>query len=507
MIKLPFGLVAALLLAVQSASAALIPLNLGLSEPPGRGKSAVELVKYKLEPGPAAQPPQAPPNLTDAQLDAVVAFLVPDPRNPPANLTPALVYRVIDVLTKVDMHYKTPITQADWDARLKAMRDEFVAAHGAPGSKAMSAEQWEKAVDGMLSGFVEKLGDPHSVYMNREQAKRFGEQMSGTFVGVGATVEKVADGIKLTTVFPGSGAEKAGLVAGDVVTHINGDPIKDMSVDDAVKRLRGAAGTEVGIKVQRLPKPVQVTRAAIRQPELFSKMAAPGVGYVYFASFGQKIDEKVFAAIDALKAKGATKLVLDVRGNPGGLLHMAQSIASEFLLDKDVINTTKRQGKLAQRAVTDGPGRYRGMKLAVLVNRGSASASEVISAALQEHKAAAIVGSTTYGKGSFQLPMAVEIPVIVPPGFVVGSRGDGTALKLTEGGWYTPRDRSVEGVHDPATGMNKPGSGGVIPDESVTLTEAEELEVMKDLNAQLYGRPSTGAPDAALAKALEVLAR
>ena len=507
MIKLPFGLVSALLLAAQSASAALIPLNLGLSEPPGRGKSAVELVKYKLESGPAAQPPQAPPNLTDAQLDAVVAFLVPDPRNPPANLTPALVYRVIDVLAKVDMHYKTPITPADWDARLKAMRDEFVAAHGAPGSKAMSAEQWEKAVDGMLSGFVSKLGDPHSAYMDRDAAKRFRESVSGSFVGIGATVEKAADGIKLSTIFPGSGAEKAGLLADDVVTHINGDPIKDLSVDDAVKRLRGAAGTEVGIKVQRLPKPVQVTRAAVRQPELFSKMAAPGVGYVYFSGFNDKTDERVFAAIDALRAKGATKLILDVRGNPGGLLTMAQSIASEFLLDKDVINSTKRQGRLAHRAVTDGRGRYRGMKLAVLVNGGSASASEILAASLQEHKAATVVGGVSYGKGSFQLSMPVEIPVIVPPGLVVGGRGDGTAVKLTEGGWYTPRDRSVEGVHDPATGMNKPGSGGVTPDEAVTLTEAEEREVMKDLGAQLFGRPSTGAPDAALAKALEVLAR
>lgn len=505
--KLLLGL-AATLLQASVASAALIPLNLGLQAPAGKGgKGGVVEIKYKVEQGPAAEPPDQLQNLTEAQLEDLALFLAPDLNNPPANLSPSLIYRIVDALSKVDMHYKTPITPAEWDRRLKEMKDEFTAKHGAPGSKTMTAQEWEKAVDGMLDGFVTKLGDPHSEYMDREGAKQFAEQMSGSFVGIGATVEKVADGVKLTGVFPGSGAEKAGLVAGDVITHVNGDALKDMDLNDAIKRLRGAAGTTVGVTISRLPKPVQVTRAAVQTPDLFAKMAAPGVGYVYFSGFNPKIDEKIFKKIDELKARGATKLILDVRNNPGGLLNMAQSIASEFLLDKDVINTTKRQGKLAERARTDGRGRYHGMRLAVLVNGGSASASEVISAALQEHKAATIVGSVTYGKGSFQLPMGIEVPVVIPPGIVIGSRGDGTAIKLTEGGWYTPSDRSVEGVHDPATGRNKPASGGVVPDEPVTVSEADELAVMKGLMEQLYGRGTGAANDAALAKAIEVLNR
>lgn len=505
--KNPILFLLSALLSASTALAATLPVDLGGIQPVDTRHAGYEATKYKIEEGPAAEPPTDLQNLTEDQLLAVARFLVPDLKNPPKNLPPALVYRLMNVLAKVDMHYKRPIPQAEWDQRLQAMKDEFVKQNGRPGAAPMSADQWEKSIDGMIAGLVDKLGDPHTRYMPRAEAKRFAEQMQGSFVGIGAAVEKVPEGVKLTVVYPGSPAEKAGLVSGDVVTAVDGVATKDQSIETVVGRMRGAADTLVKIRVLRLGQPVTVKRAAIQMPDLFAKMAAPGVGYVYFSQFGPDVDARIFAKIDELKRKGAVKLIIDLRNNGGGLLSMAESIGSEFLQDKDIITMTKRQGKLATKAVTDGPGRYFGMPLAVLVNGGSASASEVLAAALQEHGKAAIVGSQSYGKGSFQLPMPTEIPVVAPGGIVVGSRADGTIIKVTEGGWYTPNDRSVEGKHDPATGRNVPGSGGVTPDASVTVSEDDETKVMVGINEQLFNRGTGAASDAVLSKAIEVLSR
>lgn len=495
------------LVAASAAVAATLPVKLGGVRSVGPNASKFSQVKYKIEKGPAAEPPQSPPNLADAQVEAMVKFLIPDPENPPKDLPPALVYRLMVVLAKVDMHFKRPIPPAEWDRRLQEMRDEFVSRHGRPGAASMSAQDWEKSVDAMLSGFVKKLGDPHSTYMNREEAKRFAEQMQGGFVGIGASVEKVADGVELDIVFPNSPAETAGLIDGDVVTAVDGVATKDQDLQTVVGRLRGPAGSQVKVRVSRLAQPVLVTRAAIQTRDVFAKMAAPGIGYVYFSQFGPTTDARLFAKIDELKSSGARKLIIDLRGNGGGLMMMAESIGSEFLKDKDVITATKRQGKLATKALTDGPGRYYGMPVAVIVNGASASASEVLAAALQEHGKAVVVGSVSYGKGSFQLPMPTEIPVFMPGLGVVGTRPDGTIIKVTEGGWYTPNDRSVEGVHDPATERNIPGSGGVKPDEAVTMTIQDEKAAMKSIMRQMYDRPAGAVMDAALDKAVEVLSR
>ncbi|MBI4061043.1 MAG: PDZ domain-containing protein [Elusimicrobia bacterium] len=501
------------LLTARAAWAETTPVRFGGIRPVAPLDSGFSRIKYKIENGPAAEAPKTPPNLTLEQLVALAKFLMPDPEHPPKNLPPALVYRLLNVLAKVDMHYKRPIPKPEWDRRIKEMQDEFVARNGKPGAAARSTEDWEKSIDGMIGGFVQKLGDPHSVYMNREEAGRFIESMQGSFVGIGAGVEKVVGGVKLQTVYPGSPAEKAGLIGGDVVTAVDGVATQDQDIETVIGRLRGPAGTPVKVRVQRLGRPVTVVRAAIQVPDLTGKMAAPGIGYVYFSHFGchtnekaSCIDERLFRKIDELKAAGARKLIIDLRGNGGGRLDAAESIGSEFLKDKDVVAVTKRQGQIATKAVTEGLGRYYGMPLAILVNGYSASASEVLAAGLQEHGRAIIVGSVSYGKGSFQLPMPTEVPVLMPGGRVV-PRQDGTIIKVTEGGWYTPLDRSVEGVHDPATGRNVPGSGGVKPDAVVAVSDQDESAAMKSIMLQLFGRPAGAVKDAALDKAIEVLSR
>lgn len=493
------------LLAVQTAAAAPTLVSLGGIRDVVPQDSSFSKIKYKIVEGPAANAPTELQNLTEDQLRSMVKFLMPDPNNPPKNLSPELVDRLIDVLSNVDMNYKRPVPKAEWDQLLREIQVEFVKRNGMPGTVAKSDQEWEKAIDGMIGGFVNKLGDPHTVYMDKKQAKAFGEHMQGNFVGIGAQVKPVAAGLKLEIVIPGSPAEKAGLIDGDVVTAIDGVATKALDLGAAIDRLRGPAGSEVKVRVMRLGRPVTVVRAEIKTPDLFGKMAAPGIGYVYFSQFGPTTDERLFAKIDELKASGATGLIIDLRGNSGGLVTSAESIGSEFLQDRDVITKTKRQGKLATTAVTDGPGRYYGMRLAFILNGYSASASEILAAGLQEHGKAIVVGSVSYGKGSFQVAIPTLVPVFSPGG--VSARYDGTITKVTEGGWYTPHDRSVQGEYDPVTKRNIPGSGGVKPDVAVTMSGDEEMSAMESIFLQMNGRPASGVKDAALDKAIEALRR
>jgi|CXWL01.1.fsa_nt_gi carboxyl-terminal processing protease len=497
------------MLTARFAAAAPMPINLGDIRPVVSPDKPVSKIKFKTEFGPGDKTPNAPEHFTQAQVEEVEKFLASDMKNPGKNMSEDLLYRVIDVLAKTDMYFKRPIPTTEWDRRLEAMKDEFVKRNGRPEDLQYSAQQWENAIDSMLEAFVKEFGDAHTYYLNRKKAKKYRQSSASQLVGFGAKVGKVAEGVELEIVYPGSPAEKAGLVDGDIVTAVDNVSTQGEDLSSVIGRLQGEADTTVLVKVVRLSDPVNIRRAMFQMPDIFGKMAASGIGYVYFSSFNCHgntddtcIDRRLFTIVDALKSKGANKLIIDLRGNLGGLLDIAKSIGSEFLRDEDVIALTKRQEKLETKAVTDGLGRYADMPLAIIVNGWSASASEMLAAGLQEHGRATIVGSTTtYGKGSFQSHMMTAIPRL---GGLV-SRPDGTALHMTKGGWYTPQGRSVEGVHDPETGRNIPGSGGVMPNEMVMMSPDEERAVYLDILRQLSGRPAGNVKDAALEKAIEVL--
>lgn len=509
--RIPLAL--SLLLAAASAYAQVVgPFNGALPDfdgvsRMGRAPGATE-IKFKTDDSGAARLPRTPPSLTDAQLqrvvDALAAQGVPD----------ALAYRVINVMAAADIVAGAPIPPAEWERRVSA----FVAAAPTALPSGSTAAQHEAGVDRLLGQMIARSDDPHTQYLDRAAWDRLMESSRNAgFVGIGAHIAADPAGVKITRPLPGGPAASAvlrlngrpaatGLRRGDIIVEIDGAAAAGMPLDQAVARLRGVPNSSVRVKVQRgaAVYDASITRRLVQTPNSFSRMAAPGIGYVHFSSFVDAVDADVFARIDALRAQGAAKLIIDVRGNPGGSLPMVQSIASEFLRDGQEITTTRARNIVISRAVTDGDGRYRDMPVAVLIDTHSASASEILAGVLQDHSRATIIGYQSYGKGTFQSVIPTEIPV-ERFGFVVGRRQDGTGAKITGGGWYGPSGRSIQGRHDPRTGMNAPGTGGVRPDVVVHVSGAEHEAIMDGLADQLFGSGPAAAHDPALAAAIRRL--
>lgn len=480
-----FGLLAALLLSAAPAFS-----------------QNIQQVKYWVEDGPGKKvPPQ--PSISREQANRLIRILE-GRAGGAAGLPEALAYRVADVVVKLDFVSGTRVTPQQWDEKIAAFQAGYASAF--PAGKRPSAGEWEKGIDKLLTQLVSRSDDPHTNYFDRDAMKRLVETNNNSgFVGIGAHVEANPEGVGIVRSLPGSPARAAGLRKGDVIIAIDKVPAKGMALEEAVTRLRGAAGTSVDVAVRRGTGEFKatITRAAVSTPISFARMPSPGIGYVYFAHFAEKIDEALFSHIDALKATGADKLIIDVRGNPGGLLTMAQSIVSEFLKNGQEINTTRTRGLIMDRGVTDGDGRFAGMPLAVLSDEGSASASEILAAALQDHARAKIVGNRSYGKGTFQSVMPTEIPVT--RFFVRTRQPDGAGLKVTSGGWHAPSGRNIGGTHDPKTGRNVPGTGGVVPDITVAVSADEAKAVAEGIEEQLFGATAGAAADPVLRAAIMAL--
>ncbi|MFA6093293.1 MAG: S41 family peptidase [Elusimicrobiota bacterium] len=455
-------------------------------------------VKFRVEEGPVVEPAGDVLHIKDSQVAAFVQRLIDIEVkvNGVETLTDAHVDRIVDGIVAMDIRFVDPIPTERWDAILKAMGDLMEKEYGKKTGKAPSKTQdWDVLVDRMLKKAVEELKEPHSWYMDPAQVKAFREEMAGTVTGIGAGVSADPKGMKLDVIYPGSGAEAAGLLAGDVIIKVNGVPMAGHPIDDVIKRVRGDEGTTVNIQVLRNGKPmrpVKVVRKTIEQPNVFSKMAAPKIGYVYLSEFNQKSDEKVLNAMDALRAQGAKSFILDLRSDPGGLVTVVAEILSQFLSDGEAIVAFKHQGQVDSKVIAEGDGRFVEFPLVVLVDDSSASASEIMAAGIQDLRGGpVIIGSRSYGKGTQQ--------IILP-------QKDGRALKITENRWYSPHDRHIDAKHD-AEGNEIPGTGGVAPNISVEVPKEQAEKVMEQIVLELTGRPvpEPRVKDPVLEKAVEVL--
>lgn len=292
-------------------------------------------------------------------------------------------------------------------------------------------ELLQNAIRGMLTGL-----DPHSTYLDIEDFKDLREGTSGEFGGLGIEVTMEDGFVRVVSPIDDTPAAKAGLQAGDLIIRLGETPVKGMSLRDAVDVMRGKPGTDLDLTIIRdgedKPLNVTLTRAVIKVKSVRSRTLAPGYGYVRISTFQQHTGENLNKAIDELKKDndGALKgLVLDLRNNPGGLLNAAVEVSDSFIKQGMIVYTDGRIPDSKQEFTAKPHDTLNGAPIVVLVNGGSASASEIVAGALQDHKRAVILGSKTFGKGSVQTVMPLT---------------DSTAVKMTTARYYTPSGRSIQ---------------------------------------------------------------
>jgi carboxyl-terminal processing protease len=287
------------------------------------------------------------------------------------------------------------------------------------------------AIKGTLRGL-----DPHSAFLDPDSYREMQVETTGSFGGLGIEITLRDDILTVVAPIEGTPAHRAGLQPGDRIVKIDGLSTKDMQLADAVKRMRGKPGTKVTITVLREgwpePRDVEIVREQIRVQSVRTHDLGQGIGYLRIRQFQEQTAHDVEAALDRFVKNGTKALVLDLRNNPGGLLTAAVEVAEKFLEDgKLVVYTEGRVRNQNMRFAAHAKKSYTELPLVVLVNHGSASASEIVAGALQDYGRAILVGTTTFGKGSVQ----TVIPL-----------SDGSGLRLTTAKYYTPKGRSIHGT-------------------------------------------------------------
>ena len=323
-----------------------------------------------------------------------------------------------------------------------------------------SKELVEAAIEGMLGSL-----DPHSTFLNTDELKELKVQTKGEFGGLGIEVTLENGFVKVISPIDDTPASRAGILAGDLITHLDDEPVLGMTLSEAVSIMRGKAGSKIKLTVNREENQtlqIVITRAVIELKAVKAKIQN-NIGYIRVSSFNQKVDTQIIKAISKFKKNNKIiGYVLDLRNNPGGLLDQAVNVTDIFLDRGEIVSTRgrfERDGSRFNAVKTDLTD---GLPLVVLINQGSASASEIVAGALQDHKRAIIMGTKSFGKGSVQ--------TILPS-------GENVALKLTTAKYYTPLGRSIQKT-------------GIDPDilvEQFELKKLSESETPSRKEADLRG--------------------
>ncbi|MCL5291417.1 MAG: S41 family peptidase [Actinobacteria bacterium] len=291
----------------------------------------------------------------------------------------------------------------------------------------------ERLVEGAVKGMVEALKDPYTHYLSKKDFNQFKEDTAGRFEGVGMVVGANKDGqIAVVSPLEGTPADRAGIKAGDMILEIDGKETKGMSVDDAVAKIRGKKGTQVKLTLRRgneqEPVRVSLTREEIKLPNVTAKVLENKIGYIRVHSFNEQTDKDLRSKIEQVKKDNVKGIILDLRNNPGGLLEEAVMVTSKFIDSGAVVKVKGRDGKVQSHLVRPDQDTDTKIPLVVLVNHGSASASEIVAGAVQDYHRGTIVGEKTFGKASVQ---------------TVINLSDGTGLLLTTDTYLTPNGRLI----------------------------------------------------------------
>jgi carboxyl-terminal processing protease len=344
----------------------------------------------------------------------------------------------------------------------------------------------ENAINGMLSSL-----DPHSSYMNPKTYKDMQIQTKGEFGGLGIEVTMENGVIKVVSPIDDTPASKAGLLAGDLIFALDGQPVQGLTLQEAVEKMRGKVGSSIKLSVRRAgkdPFDVALTREMIKVKSVRYRLEGGDVGYIRVTSFTEQSTSGVLDAVEKLKKEAGNKLkgfVLDLRNNPGGLLDQAIAMSDAFLDKGEIVSVKARKSEDVQRWNAKAGDVTGGVPIVVLVNGGSASASEIVAGALQDHRRAIILGTRSFGKGSVQTIMQVT---------------GGGAIRLTTALYFTPSGRSIqkEGIKpdievEPAKIENLQARAGFREENlrrSITNPNAHPVEKKDD-------KPSDGKPEAA----------
>lgn len=287
----------------------------------------------------------------------------------------------------------------------------------------------ENAIKGMLSQL-----DPHSAYLDIDTFSDLQENTTGNYGGIGLEVSMDGGFLRVISPMDGTPAEREGIEAGDLILELNNTPIKGVSLNDAIASMRGAPGSEISMTIMRdgdsQPKEITLTREVIKVASVRSEVLEDGYGYIRIAQFQSGTGDEVEEAVDEMQANGKLSgLILDLRNNPGGVLQSAVQVSDVFISEGLIVYTTGRLANADLRFSASTPDATDGVPMVVLVNEGSASASEIVAGALQDHSRAVIMGVSTFGKGSVQtvLPLNNE-----------------KAIKLTTALYFTPNGRSIQ---------------------------------------------------------------
>ncbi|WP_338912529.1 S41 family peptidase [Clostridium perfringens] len=328
-----------------------------------------------------------------------------------------------------------------------------------------------KLAEGAIKGMVSSLGDQYTYYMNEKEFSDFKEKSQGNYMGIGIQVAAKDGKIVVISPIQGGPAEKAGIKTGDIILKVNGEPVSGNELDKAVSMMKGTTKENIKLTLYREGKgefDVDVMRDVIKTVNVKSEMIDGDIGYIEVLAFDEGTAKDFETQLKALEEKGMKGLILDLRGNPGGFMKECVDLVSNFVpKDKVIVSTIDKYGN-KEESVSKG-GIAQGMPLVVLIDGGTASASEIVAGAIRDYDLGTLVGTTSFGKGIVQVVLDK-----------IGQEKDGTALKVTISKYYTPNGENI----------HKKGIG---PDVTV--------EYSKELKEKTYSRST----DPQFKKALEII--
>lgn len=345
-------------------------------------------------------------------------------------------------------------------------------------SKYLKQPDHDKLVNGAINGMLESLEDPFTVYMDQKEAKQFDESITSSFQGIGAEVSIEEGKFVIVSPIKGSPAEKAGIQSKDVIVSVNGEKLDGLTLNQAVMKIRGPKGTQAKLDLLRQgagdPVQVIVVRDNIDVETVYGEMLQDQIGKIEIRQFSSNTAVRFAEELKSLEAKGMKGLVIDVRNDPGGLLNVVVDIVNPFVKSgKPIVQVENRDGK---REPTPSTGSGKNYPVTVLVNKGSASASEILAGAFQEAVGSKIIGETSYGKGTVQVTFEKEM-------------GDGSNIKMTVYKWLTPNGNWIHktGIQ-PDIPVEQPGYFKAAPlSKKSVLKQDTTSDDVKNLQLMLSG--------------------